>query len=107
MRDGSVILRCMGMEVVGPPQFYRVSNHSYDKLLLFSDGVTDALETDRIRVIAQNSPVSEIANLLVQEAVDKDAVRQQGEDSLHYGKIVAGHDNATAAVYDNQKYRRK
>ncbi len=106
-RNGSVILRCMGMENVGEPQFYSISNHSYDKLLLFSDGVTDALATDRIRVIAQNTSSSKIANLLVQEAVNQDAVRKQGEDINHYGKVVAGHDNATAAVYDNREYRRK
>ena len=42
-------------------------------------------------------------NLLVQEAVTQDSIRKQGEDLLHYGKIVAGHDNATAAVYDNME----
>lgn len=106
-KNGNIILRCMGMEEVGEPQLYMISNHSYDKLLLFSDGVTDALATDRIRVIAQNSPVSKIADLLVQEAVTQDSIRKQGEDLLHYGKIVAGHDNATAAVYDNSGHRRK
>lgn len=106
-KNGSVLLRCMGMEEVGLPQFYRVSNKSYDKLLLFSDGVTDALKTNRIQIIAQTSPVSEITNLLVQEATNYDAVRRKGEDDVHYEKIKAGHDNATAAMYDNRENRRR
>lgn len=106
-RNGSVLLRCMGMENVGVPQFYSASNQSYDKLLLFSDGVTDALKTNKIQVIAQGSPTSKVADLLVQEAINFDAIRSKGEDEVHYEKIIAGHDNATAAVYDNSMNRRK
>jgi len=106
-RNGSVLLRCMGMEKVGNPQFYRVSNKSYDKLLLFSDGVTDALKTNKIQVIAESSPPSKIADLLVQEAVNFDAIRGKGEDEMHYDKIRAGHDNATVAMYDNSMNRGK
>jgi len=104
-RDGSLLLRCMGMEEVGLPQVYRISNKSYDKLLLFSDGVTDALKTNKIQVIAQASPVSSISNSLVEEAINYDAVRRKGEDETHFEKIKAGHDNATAIVYDNTANR--
>ena len=58
-------------------------------------------------MIAESSPPSKIADLLVQEAVNFDAIRGKGEDEMHYDKIRAGHDNATVAMYDNSMNRGK
>lgn len=40
-----------------------------------------------------------ITSLIVNEALNKNAVRKKGTDSFNYGEIKAGKDNATAVMY--------
>lgn len=93
------ITNCVGKEELENIQCYQIPNLSYDKLLLLTDGVTDLLDTERIKFISQNTPVNEIVKTVVDEAIQKSAYRPQGGND-YYNKVVnAGKDNASAAMY--------
>lgn len=98
-RNSNVILRCMGYENLGKIQSSIIPNNLYDKILIFSDGVTDLLSTEEIRFISTQTNAEAITNLIVNRAITQDAIRKYGEDPNHYGRISAGKDNATAAMY--------
>lgn len=93
------ITNCVGIEELENVQCYQLPNDSYDKLLLLTDGVTDLLDTNRINVIAQNTPVPEIVKTIVDEAIKKSAYRNKNVDEDYYNSIEAGKDNASAAMY--------
>lgn len=102
-RDNNQILRCIGFDISEKYiQSQRINNSSYDKLILLSDGVTDLLTQERIRVLSHSYPPERIAEELVKEAISKNAIRPQGEDDYHRAIINAGKDNATAAVYSRR-----
>lgn len=73
----------------GRADFYTISNDKYDKLLLFTDGVTDVLSDKKIKFITNTTPSDLIADELVNEAVNVN----QGDGTC------PGKDNATVAVY--------
>ena len=50
---------------------FPVNNHSYDKLLLFSDGVTDLLSMDDIYSITANSNPETISNIIITQALNQ------------------------------------
>ena len=94
------IVRCMGDELEGHCiQTLITPNNSYDRLLLFSDGVTDLLSQERIRIISSQAPKDLVTKMLVDEAINLDAIRRQGADEFYNGRIPAGKDNASAAMY--------
>lgn len=98
-RKNNMITRCIGQERTGIIQSHILDNASYDRLMLFSDGVTDLLSTDRIRFLALNTPAEQLTSQLVNEALLYDAVRLRGESEEYAAKVAAGKDNATAAAY--------
>lgn len=98
-RRNNQITRCVGMEGLNSVQSRTIPNASYDRLMLFSDGVTDLLSTDRIKFIALNTPPEQLTNQFVNEAILYNAVRAKGEDNEHYAAVQAGKDNATVAAY--------
>ena len=95
----SIITKYVGEEDLGIIQTYKIPNTSYDRLLLFSDGVTDLLTQERIAILSSGHDLSTITKYLVQEAITKDAIREMGEDEYHRAKINHAKDNATAAMY--------
>lgn len=98
--NNNVITRCIGDNNYNSRiQSSIIENNSYDKLLLFSDGVTDLLSHEQIRVISQTHSADEIAAALVKEAINNPAIRAKGQDELHNAFIKAGKDNASAAIY--------
>ena len=97
------ITRCVGQDIDAKGvQTFLINNRSYDKLLLLSDGVTDLLSQEQISVISRTTPADKLTQALVEAAVSKDAIRAQGSDEFHRGKIAAGKDNATAAMYSRR-----
>lgn len=98
-KDNNIITRCIGQERLGQIQTHMIPNDSYDRLILFSDGVTDLLSTDRIRVIALNTSPENLTNQFVNEALLYDAVRLKGETNTYDERVAAGKDNATATAY--------
>lgn len=99
-RYNNEILRCIGDDIEARQiQTLTTPNNSYDRLLLFSDGVTDLLSQERIRIISSQAPKELVTKMLVDEAISIDAIRAQGSDEFHKERIPAGKDNATAAMY--------
>lgn len=99
-RQNNQILRCIGDELqTRRIQSLITPNNSYDRLLLFSDGVTDLLSQERIRIISSQAPKELVTKILVDEATTYDAIRLQGADETYRGSIPAGKDNASAAMY--------
>ena len=97
--NNNVIMRCIGEEDILPIQSYNIPNKSYDRLLLFSDGVTDLLTQQDIAVIGSNNDLSSVTKYLVSKAISENAVRQKGRDENHKNQIMAGKDNASAVMY--------
>ncbi len=79
---------------------FPVNNHSYDKLLLFSDGVTDLLSMDDIYSITANSNPETISNIIITQALNQSisAYNEEGK----YVTIPAGKDNATVAMFNRR-----
>lgn len=99
-KENNLITRCIGDDLkYSRIQTLITPNTSYDRLLLFSDGVTDLLSQERIRFISSQFPKDLVTKALVDEAISMDAIRQKGSSDIYNGKIVAGKDNATAAMY--------
>ena len=89
----------MGQPNMGKIQMLTVPNYTYKTLLLLSDGVTDLLSQDDIRIIAQSTPREQITRALVERAITYDAVKRArfiGESSR---VVSAGKDNASAAMF--------
>ncbi len=100
VRNNNEILRCIGQDMdASHIQTLMIPNSSYDKLILLSDGVTDLLSQEDIKVISRNFPTDKITHELVRAAISNIARRAQGADEMHYSGINAGKDNATAAMY--------
>ena len=88
----NIITSSLGFGPLDHVSITTIPNDSYDKLLLFSDGVTDLLSQEEIRVIANSTPRDEITRALVDRALSRGIKKGSME-------ISAGKDNATAAMY--------
>ncbi len=103
-RNSNVILRCIGCENVDANyQSFTIPNDSYDKLLLMSDGASDLLSFEGIKIICRNTSWDKITRLLVEAALNKKAIRGKEWDDF-YEKLSKGElDPATLASYNAQK----
>ena len=93
------ILRCMGQPNLEQIQTRIIPNDSYETLLLLSDGVTDLLSQDDIRIIAETTPREEVTKALVEIAKTSDAVKKSRFWKSQEKVVQAGKDNATAAMF--------
>ena len=103
-RIGSnAIFRCIGDAHVGASeQSFMIPNNGYDKLLLMSDGASDLLSFEGIKIICRNTPWEKITNYLVHAALIKNAIRGREWDEF-YEKFVAGKlTQAELDAYNNQ-----
>lgn len=98
-KAGNQIFEFIGMPI-NPEniQSFFFSNDLYDKLILLSDGVTDLLSQEQIKIISTSYPPHMITEELVKAAITTNAIRPQGPSEEFYGQIPAGKDNATAAM---------
>lgn len=70
-----------------------IKKDSYDKLLLFTDGVSDILATNEVLRINSNN-----AQDYVDSAMNLELVNMLLDDKKYFNKIKGGEDNTTAAV---------
>ena len=81
-----------------------IDNNSYSTLLLFSDGVTDCLSDEQIKVITKKTSKSELAKSIVKAAKTTNSINPNITDRKNfYSKIPGGKDNTTAAVFNNDE----
>ncbi|MBR6133710.1 MAG: serine/threonine-protein phosphatase [Bacilli bacterium] len=97
--NNNVITHNIGDYDIEPIQSIIITNNAYDRLLLFSDGVTDLLTQERLAVLSRGHDLSTITRYIVEEALSQNAVRANGPDEYHREIVRAGKDNATAAMY--------
>lgn len=96
--NNNQITKSIGYPGLSTPQAISIPNESYDKLLLFSDGVHDVLSSKDISIIANTTKPDQITKVIVETALNKTA-----EKKNKFGKVEqivnAGKDNTTAAAY--------
>ncbi len=121
------ISRCIGDDTLDVSrQSFTIPNESYDKLLLMSDGASDLLSFEGIKIICRKTPFAKITSYLVAAALRKKAIRGNEwngfyeklvngtidekelakynalsgkADDMHAGEIPAGKDNTTVAGF--------
>ena len=98
-KNGNGIYGCIGLPMgVEDIQTSIIENNLYDRMILLSDGVTDLLSQEQIKIISTQYPPHMITEELVKAAISNNAIRPEGPDEVHYGTIPAGKDNASAAM---------
>lgn len=75
-----------------------ISNQNYDKLLLFTDGVTDSLEEEKINCIIERTPFKNLSKELVDVAMNTDSKNDTLSSKSYHHEIQGGIDNCTCAV---------
>lgn len=99
-KKSNVITASIGMEDPITPTIQTIDNEDYDMLMLFTDGVTDCLSDDQIKIIANSTPKNDIALSMVNMANSNNSSKRIYEDGEYVDKtITGGKDNLTAAVY--------
>lgn len=76
-----------------------INNNTYDRLLLFSDGVHDILSQEEIRILSLSTPVEEVTKNIVESAKSRTPSIQTTKEEQEFRMNVAGKDNITAAAY--------
>ena len=85
-----------------------IPNEDYDKLILVSDGVSDCLSDKDILAITKRTPREQLAQMLVQSALNNISyARPELSKSEYYSQILGGKDNTTAAVLDKKSKSRR
>ena len=95
----NIVTQGLGISNVSP-RTKIIDNDSYDKLLLFTDGVTDCLSDDKIKLIANTSKKEEILEKIIDEAVNVEQAIPK-DLSIPYNfrtQPTPGKDNATGAI---------
>ncbi len=106
-KDSNVITAGIGVSRFGiTPHFKTIPNEKYTTLMLFSDGVTDCLSDKKIKAIASETKVEDLAQALVDAALDEISdlpISADGKANIYKQRIYGGKDNTTAAVYKNKE----
>ena len=99
----NMITRCVGYKMEpSSVQSLIIHESLFEKIILLTDGVTDLLTQEEIKIISTTFPAHMITEQLVQSALDHDAKRHKGADDIHSGVVEAGKDNASAALYSRR-----
>ena len=107
-RDSNKILQHIGEAGEIIPKMCIVPNEDYDKLILVSDGVSDCLSDKDILAITRRTPREQLAQMLVQSALDNISyARPELSREEYYSQILGGKDNTTAAVFDKKAKSRR
>lgn len=95
----NIVTQGLGITIVSPKTKI-IDNDSYDKLLLFTDGVTDCLSDDRIKLIANTSRKEEILEKIIDEAVNIEQAKPKNITLPEGFRVypTPGKDNATGAI---------
>lgn len=95
----NIVTQGLGITSVSP-RIKIIDNDSYDKLLLFTDGVTDCLSDDRIKLIANTYKKEEILEKIIDEAVNIEQAKPKNITLPEGFRVypTPGKDNATGAI---------
>lgn len=97
-KQSSLITKYVGPDFNIEPEITKISNRSYDGLLLFTDGVTDCLSDSKIEKIVTKSNKKNLVRAIIKEAVyGKPPKRIPKGDE--FCVPINGKDNASVAVY--------
>ncbi len=100
-KNNHIISQAIGVSNDINPRIQVIDNSEYDTLLLLTDGVTDCLSDEKIKVIANTTKTNEVLDKIIEEAVY--TPQPISEDlTLPRSEIVyptPGKDNATAVIY--------
>ena len=95
----NIVTQGLGISYVSP-RTKIIDNETYDKLLLFTDGVTDCLSDEKIKLIANTSKKEKILEKIIDEAVNVEQAIPK-DLSIPYNfraQPTPGKDNATGAI---------
>ena len=107
-KDSNKILQHIGASGEVVPRTCIIPNEDYDKLILVSDGVSDCLSDKDILTITKRTPREQLAQMLVQSALDNISyARPELSKEEYYSQISGGKDNTTAAVLDKKMKSRR
>lgn len=86
-----------------------ISNSSYDKIILVTDGVSDCLSEEELKRLIMESKGNELAKNIVETALNKDSEipKKYSYDHIYVKEIKGGKDNATALFYDAEAYQKE
>ena len=79
-------------------QTHTINNQDYEMLLLFSDGITDILSTDDIKLISATTAPKDIAEVFVHHAITHGVTEKLNGVDYEVELISAGKDNASAVA---------
>ena len=82
-----------------------IQNDEYNKLILFSDGVTDCLSEETIEKIINddNIPLEIKVELVINKALYTKSINNYLDTENYYNIINGGKDNASVAIYKKLK----
>lgn len=101
-KQSSLITKYVGPDFNIDPEITKISNRSYDGLLLFTDGVTDCISDSKIEKIVTKSKKTNLVHAIIKEAVyGKPPKRIPKGDE--FCVPINGKDNASVAVYLKEK----
>jgi protein phosphatase len=95
----NLILRCIGDKELNYIQSTLLDNNSYNQLLIFSDGITDILSSEDIKVICATTPPEQLAEVFVNYAINHGVSERLAGVDREIEIISPGKDNASAATY--------
>ena len=97
--DNNYITRCVGDRNLEYVQTRVIPNSDYDELLIFSDGVTDLLSSEDIRVIATTTAPKDLAEVFVQHALTHGVKEKLTGVDYEVEVVSPGKDNASAVAF--------
>lgn len=100
-KDNHIITQAVGISNDIEPKIQVIDNNEYDTLLLFTDGVTDCLSDEKIKVIANTTKTGAVLDKIIEEAVYTPQPISK-DLTLPNSAIVyptPGKDNTTAVIY--------
>lgn len=77
--------------------FNILKNNEYDKIFIFSDGVTDCLSDEQIKLVIKNSHNNYSSNI-IDTVLNTNSYKNFNNDD-YYDNILGGKDNTTSCCY--------
>lgn len=99
MANNNLITKCIGDKDIGNVQSTIIDNDSYDKLLIFTDGITDIMSHKEIEFICQTTPPEAITKSIVSYAISHSVTEILAGSNKEVELVSAGKDNASAAAF--------
>lgn len=86
--------------------FYEIGIDEFDKLFLFSDGITDCVSEERLQELIRQSSDDILCNTIINEALSVDSYSYHLNSDDYYDKISAGKDNASMVYRKNRRIKK-